>query len=244
MPLFSVIIPTFNRKEETARAVRSVLAQTLSDHEIIVVDDGSTDGTPLLREEFGGRIIYLSQKNSGVSSARNRGIRESSSRYIAFLDSDDLWLPDKLAAHREFLARNGGMAIHQTNETWIRKGRRVNPMNRHRKPSGHIFIASLDLCLVSPSAVCMERSLFDRYGLFDELLPACEDYDLWLRISSREPVGLIDRELTVKHGGHDDQLSKKFWGMDRFRLYAILKFSGNRRGPSGRTTGPLHATPR
>ena len=223
MPLFSVIIPTYNRKIQTTAAVRSVLDQTFTDYEIIVVDDGSSDDTSLLQEEFGNRIIYIRQENSGVSSARNRGIRAGTSKYIAFLDSDDLWLPDKLESHIRYMAGRPGIKIHQCNERWIRKGRRVNPMKKHRKLSGEIFIPSLELCLISPSAACMERGIFDTYGAFDEMLPACEDYDLWLRITSREQAGFIEKELAVRHAGHSGQLSGSFWGMDRFRVYSLVK---------------------
>ena len=96
-------------------------------------------------------------------------------------------------------------------------------MKKHAKRSGHIYAASLELCLISPSAVVVSRELFSRYGLFDEAMPVCEDYDLWLRITSRETVGLINTPLIKKYGGHDDQLSRQEWGMDRFRIYAMLK---------------------
>ncbi|HSV96405.1 MAG TPA: glycosyltransferase [Spirochaetota bacterium] len=222
MHLFSVIIPVYNRPVPLRRAIESVLAQSFRDYEIIVVDDGSTDHTGTAARSFPA-VRYFRQERRGVSAARNRGAAESRARYLAFLDSDDEWLPGKLGAQREFIERNPLVRIHQTDETWIRRGIRVNPMKKHRKPEGDIFIPSLDLCLVSPSAVAIERSLFDRVGGFDERLEVCEDYDLWLRIALDERVGLVDRKLVVKHGGHDDQLSRRHWGMDRFRVYAIMK---------------------
>jgi GT2 family glycosyltransferase len=100
---------------------------------------------------------------------------------------------------------------------------RVNPKLKHRKPSGDIFARSLELCLVSPSAVMMTRELIDRTGGFDESLPVCEDYDLWLRIARDYPVSLIEQTLVVKHGGHSDQLSRSTWGMDRYRVMALHK---------------------
>lgn len=228
MPFFSVVIPTYNRCEQAARAAESVLAQDFTDLELILVDDGSTDATPLLEEKYAGRLRYLRQENRGVSAARNLGIRASCAPHIAFLDSDDLWLPGKLSAQRAYIAAHPEIRIHQTNERWIRRGRRVNPMKKHAKPEGDIFIRSLELCLVSPSAVSIRRDLFDEAGLFDERLPACEDYDLWLRISWRERVGLVPGELVTRYGGHDDQLSRRFPAMDRFRVYSILRLLESR----------------
>jgi len=198
------------------------LAQDYTEFELIVVDDGSTDHTSDVLDSYRNVIKVLSQKNKGVSAARNRGIAESSGKFIAFLDSDDLWLSQKLSVQIEFFNQTPDALICQTEEVWIRNGLRVNPKKRHKKPSGMIFKPSLELCLVSPSAVMIQRSLFDRVGEFDETLPACEDYDLWLRISCRFPIHLIDAPLIIKRGGHDDQLSRGA-GLDKFRIKAIEK---------------------
>jgi glycosyltransferase involved in cell wall biosynthesis len=230
MPYFSVIIPTHNRFTPVQHAIDSVLAQNFRDFELLVVDDGSTDETFRLEEIYRGKIRYIRQDHSGVSAARNRGIRESDSPHILFLDSDDLWMKEKLQAHRDFLEQTDEILIHQTNEIWIRKGKRVNPRLRHKKIEGDIFIGSLELCLISPSAVCIGRKLLETYGVFDEEMPACEDYDLWLRITSHEKTGLIDEYHVKKHGGHSDQLSARFWGMDRFRIYSIIKLLERYRG--------------
>jgi glycosyltransferase involved in cell wall biosynthesis len=221
-PQVSVIIPTYNRGWIIKEAIDSVLAQDFKDFELIVVDDGSTDNTSEVFASYGNDIKVLFQKNKGVSAARNRGIAEASGQFIAFLDSDDLWLPQKLSTQVEFFNQVSEAFICQTEEIWIRNGRRVNPKKRHKKASGMIFKPSLELCLVSPSAVMIRRSLFDRVGRFDETLPACEDYDLWLRISCRFPVHLIDTPLIIKRGGHDDQLSSMI-GLDKFRIKAIEK---------------------
>ena len=223
MPYFNVIIPTFNRKNKVRNAVNSVLAQSDKDFEIILVDDGSDDGTADLADEFKNKITYIYQINSGVSSARNRGIISSSAQYITFLDSDDVWHKHKLNKHREFIKSNPKNLIHQTEDIWIRNGARVNPKFKHIKPQGKIFIQSLDLCLISPSSVCISRSIFEKYGMFDEDLHACEDYDLWLRITPFENIGLVNEKLITRYAGHEDQLSSIYWGLDRFRLYSILK---------------------
>jgi len=224
MPGVSVIIPTWNRASRLVRAVSSVLDQNFKDMEVIVVDDGSTDETKDEILRFGPPVRYISHpSNLGVSAARNTGIRASKAPLIAFLDSDDYWLREKLPAQVAFFEYNPDALICQTDEIWIRGGHRVNPKKKHMKPSGDIFLPSLKLCLVSPSAVMLKRSLLDKTGLFDENLVVCEDYDLWLRISCRYPVYLIKRPLVVKTGGHPDQLSRSHPGMDRFRIKSLEK---------------------
>jgi glycosyltransferase involved in cell wall biosynthesis len=221
-PLVTVIIPTYNRGWIIQEAIESVLAQDFNDYELIVVDDGSEDNTLEILGAYGKAIVILHQSNRGVSAARNRGIDESKGRLIAFLDSDDLWLPKKLSTQVKFFKKNADALINQTQEIWIRNGLRVNPKKRHHKFSGMIFERSLELCLVSPSAVMIEKRLFDTVGVFDEQLPACEDYDLWLRISCRYPVHLTDSPLVIKRGGHDDQLSKAA-GLDKYRIQSLVK---------------------
>jgi glycosyltransferase involved in cell wall biosynthesis len=221
-PTVSVILPTYNRGWCLKEAIDSVLAQEFTDYELIVVDDGSTDDTRAILDSYGQNIVLLAQSNKGVSAARNRGIAESRAPLLAFLDSDDLWLPQKLYRQVELFKFNPDALICQTEETWVRNGVRVNPKKRHQKLSGMIFKPSLDLCLVSPSAVMIRKSLFDAVGVFDESLPACEDYDLWLRVSCRYPVFLIDEPLIIKRGGHEDQLSKAA-GLDKYRIQSLAK---------------------
>lgn len=221
-PLVSVIIPTYNRGWTLKEAIDSVLAQDFTDFELIVVDDGSSDNTQDILSSYKEDIIVLKQNNKGVSSARNRGIASASGQYVSFLDSDDLWLPQKLSIQIYFFNTNPEALICQTEEKWIRNGIFVNPKKRHRKLSGNIFEPSIYLCLVSPSAVMIKRSLFEKTGMFDESLPACEDYDMWLRVSCRYPVYLIDTPLIIKRGGHDDQLSRSS-GLDKYRIQSLKK---------------------
>jgi len=225
-PAVSVIIPTYNRGWILREAVDSVLAQDFEDFELIVVDDGSTDNTRQILETYNDDIIVLFQENRGVSAARNQGIARSCAPLVAFLDSDDLWKPQKLSRQLDFFAANPEALICQTEEIWIRNGVRVNPGKRHKKFSGMIFEPSLALCLVSPSAVMVRKKLFDIVGLFDERLPACEDYDLWLRVSCRYPVFLMDEPLTIKRGGHADQLSKAA-RLDKYRIQSLKNIIEN-----------------
>lgn len=219
----SVIIPTCNRRHTLGRALRSVLSQQDVVFEVLVVDDGSTDGTAEWLEKEFPSVVCLRQNNAGPAAARNTGIRSARGPWLAFLDSDDVWESGKLAAQLAFFRENPQYRICQTEEIWIRNGKRVNPMNKHRKSGGHIFERCLELCLISPSAVMMHRDLMDESGLFDESYPACEDYELWLRITAREPVGLIETPYVIKYGGHTDQRSREFPAMDRFRIRAMLK---------------------
>jgi len=220
----SVVIPTFNRASSIERALQSVLSQTRPAQEIIVVDDGSTDHTAaMIRANYSDKVVYHYQSNHGVSHARNVGVRMASGNWIAFLDSDDEWLPDKLQAQISLLQQHADYQFCHTDEIWIRNGIRVNPMNKHGKSGGYIFEKCLPLCVISPSSVLMHKSIFNTLGWFDETLPACEDYDYWLRYCSRYPVLYLDSRQLVKYGGHQDQLSRKYWGMDQFRLRAMLK---------------------
>ena len=221
----SAIIPTYNRSHTISRAIKSVLSQTYKIHEIIVVDNGSTDDTlKLIKKDF-PNIVCIEEKKLGVSAARNTGISivDEKSEWIAFLDSDDEWCPRKIESQVAAILEQNQYRFVHTDEIWYRRGQFVNQMKKHKKSGGDIFQDCLQRCLVSPSSVMIRRDLLNEVGLFDEDLAVCEDYDLWLRITARETILHIDRPLTIKYGGHDDQLSRKFWGMDRFRIQSIEK---------------------
>lgn len=219
----SVIIPSFNRRNLLPRALDSVLQQTRPADEIIVVDDGSTDGTAAMLASRYPQVTLLQQNNGGVSKARNRGIHHASGDWIALLDSDDTWLPQKLQQQVTVIQQQPDSVLCHSDEIWIRRGKRVNPMHKHRKQGGNIFQHCLPLCVISPSASLIRRQILIELGLFDEALPACEDYDLWLRLCALYPVLYLDEPLITKYGGHDDQLSRRYWGMDRFRIQALCK---------------------
>ena len=218
----SVVIPTLNRINTLQRALDSVINQTYKPAEIIVVDNGSSDGTlKFLREQY-PKITILTENKIGVSSARNKGIKKSINQWIALLDSDDAWHPRKLEIQTSMLdsALKEYNLIH-TDEVWFRNNKHINQMKKHKKQGGYIFERCLSLCCISPSSVLFKKNILDKVGLFDESLPVCEDYDLWLKICSSEEVLFAQDKLTYKYGGHKDQLSKSYWGMDRFRIKSI-----------------------
>ena len=234
--MISVIIPTHNRSGFVKEALASACAQSYRDFEIVVVDDGSVEScrnaTRQTAEAFAAEanfpVRYCFQRNQGVSSARNSGVRLSDGELIAFLDSDDIWQPEKLQEQTRFFDSQPEVQICQTDEVWLRNDVRVNPKKKHRKPKGNIFFASLGLCLVSPSATMMRRTLFEHLGGFDETLPACEDYDLWLRITREHKILFIDEPLIIKYGGHSDQLSKNIDGIEIYRIRSLEKLLRNK----------------
>ena len=219
----SAIIPSYNRQQRLKRALASVYQQTSPADEVILVDDGSTDGSCSgLEGEFPG-LRVLRQPHRGVSAARNRGIVEARHDWIALLDSDDCWLPQKLARLRDAARGNPDFALYHSDEIWIRDGVRVNPMQKHRKHGGWIFQRCLPLCAISPSTVLMRKATLIELGLFDETLPACEDYDLWLRLCHRYPVHFVAEALVTRYAGHEDQLSRQHPLMDRFRVRSLAR---------------------
>lgn len=222
--MVSIIIPTYNRAHFLKTALDSVLNQSFRDFEVTVIDDGSTDGTQELVRSYREPIKYIPISHSGVSRARNIGIKMAEGEWISFLDSDDYWLPQKLKRQILFLKENPGYRICHTDEIWIKNGIRINQGKKHKRYSGWFFLPSLHLCLISPSTVMIKRDTFDKVGMFNESLEFVEDYDLWLRISCHFPVGYIEEKLVVKVGGHGDQLSKKIEGIEKYRILALENF--------------------
>jgi glycosyltransferase involved in cell wall biosynthesis len=220
----SVVIPTLNRCSFLQKAIESVLKQTVVPSEIIVVDNGSTDDTKKMISSLYPNISYSIEEKNGVSAARNKGIKIAKSEWIAFLDSDDIWESKKL--EKQLISYNNykkKIRFIHTNETWIRNEKFLNQMKKHQKSGGNLFNNSLKLCCISPSSSMIKKQVFEDYGFFDETLIVCEDYDMWIRITAKEEVAYLSEPLVIKHGGHEDQLSKKYWGMDRFRIQSLEK---------------------
>ena len=224
-----VIVPTYNRAAVVCNAVDSILVQTYKNFEIYIVDDGSNDQTLKALEKYNSHsnIHILSQANSGVSSARNLAVSKSKNEWISFLDSDDVWLPNKLEVQVDFLSKYPHLRFLNNDEIWVRNGVRVNPKTKHLKSNDNIFQRSLDFCIISPSTVMMKRDLFLECGGFDESFIVCEDYDLWLKILSFEEIGFCNEHVTIKHGGHEDQLSTQFVAMDYWRIKSLVRLYKN-----------------
>lgn len=217
----SVVIPSYNRRHTLERALQSVFLQSSKVDEVILVDDGSTDASAELVEHKFPEVKILRQANLGVSAARNRGIEAAQFEWIALLDSDDSWHTHKIEKIRAARRQHPDIVLFHSDEIWIRNGVRVNPMHKHRKSGGWIFEQCLPLCAISPSASVIKSSVLRDLGMFDESLPACEDYDLWLRLCHRHPVHYLEQRLIVKYGSHEDQLSRRHPVMDRFRVRAL-----------------------
>ena len=223
MDSISVIIPTHNRAPYLRRCVDSVLSQDYSFFEIIVIDDGSTDGTREVLEKYISlpNFKYFYQPNSGVSTARNLGIQKSLYPWVAFLDSDDEWNIKKLSHQMKVIECNQDALIVHTDETWLRNGKFLNQMKKHQKYGGFIYEKCLCLCAISPSSVLIHKNIFADIGTFNEKFPVCEDYELWLRICVKYPVYFCEEKLVIKNGGHEDQLSRRFFAMDFYRIQAL-----------------------
>ncbi|MFH1395095.1 MAG: glycosyltransferase [Candidatus Omnitrophota bacterium] len=228
--LFSVIIPAFNRKNFLKKAVTSVLNQSYVNLELIVVDDGSSDGTDLFINSIkDNRLLFLKQSNHGVSHARNTAIRMAKGDFFAFLDSDDYWIEKKLEETVKYIENFPEISIFHTEEVWYRNGKLLNQKKKHKKPTGFVYNNSLPLCCISISTAVVKKQVFENVGIFDEQLQACEDYDFWLRATNKYEVKLIPEYCTIKDGGRPDQLSSSIWGLDRFRIQSLEKMllSGN-----------------
>ncbi len=216
----TAILTTFNRADFAYAALESILNQKRQADEILVIDDGSTDDTEKRLTPFLQDIRYIRQENLGISAARNTGIKNASNDWIAFLDSDDLWHRKKLLRQVQELEQYPDYRICYTDEEWRKNGKWKNQKKIHQKYSGDIYEKCLPLCIISASSVIIHRSVFEILGKFDESLPACEDYDIWLRISAQLPILYIPERMIVKQSGDWPQLSQQH-SLDKYRIIAL-----------------------
>lgn len=202
-PLISVIIPTYNRKHIVVDAIRSAIEQEPKNYEVIVVDDGSTDGTVEYLEFLNLPIKIIRKENGGVSSARNAGIKQAMGKYIAFLDSDDLWLPGILKAQSDYLESNPLIPLVYVDQHIDLQGKRIDVTRFTMKKLTHEEMSKFDLpgFAQSPpihiSSIMVRKSIFDEVGYFNEGLRIHEDTDMWNRISEKYELGYIEKPLSV-----------------------------------------------
>jgi glycosyltransferase involved in cell wall biosynthesis len=222
-PLVSIIIPVYNRSSLVIEAVTSALDQTYRNREIVVVDDGSSDTTPSVLARVPGIELLRTEHTGRAGATRNEGIRYSRGDLIAFLDSDDLWMPHKLEKQVGFMMQNSDLEISHTRELWRRGDRTVSQKGQRHRRAGDIFADALRKCIIGPSTVMLRRGVLEQVGPFDPTLEIAEDYELWLRVCARYSVGYIDEPLTVKRAGHGDQLSEKYGQIEIFRIEALQK---------------------
>ncbi len=230
--MFSVIIPSFNRAVLLKKSIESVLSQSMSCGEIVIIDDGSTDETSSVIKKLQSKnqipIRYFFQNNMGAAAARNKGVVESQYDYICFLDSDDCFVPEKIQMQYQAMVNHPNYLISHTREIWYRRGVLINQKKKHQPPHGDIFKRCLPMCVVGFSTVMVRREIFDKFGFFDETMICCEDYDYWLKVSTVENFLLVAQPLTVKNGGREDQLSVVHrMGMDKYRIRSILNLLDN-----------------
>lgn len=235
------VITTHNRPEFIIEAIDSAARQTYNDLRIIIVDDGSDKEISRIISDYirknsvflkkkERKIFYVHQKKSGISAARNTGIKLSSAKYIAFLDDDDLWKKNKIEKQIRALEESGYKSCY-TDEIWFMNGKHLNQLKKHKKFGGEIFEKTLPLCIISPSSILIECSVFDEIGLFDTDFEVCEDYEFWLRLTLKHKVFFLEEKLIIKRGGHNSQLSRKYPAMDRFRIEALKKLLEKNEAP-------------
>lgn len=221
MPSVSVVIPVFGRETLIRDALESVFMQTYPVCQVIVCDDGSPKPIVNGIKPYISKIIYIrSEENNGVSAARNAGIKAAKGKYVAFLDSDDLWLPNKLSVQIKRMEERGFQLSH-TDEFWYKRGKWLNQGSKHKRYGGFVFPKVLDMCRVSPSSLIIKNGI----GLFDEKLRVCEDYEFILRMSLNHQIDYVEKKLLIKRAVTDDQLSAGIKHIESVRLGILERFA-------------------
>jgi len=228
MPNISVIIHTYNNEKLIAETIESVLRQTYKDYEIIVVDDGSTDNTRTVLQPYMDRMRYHYKENGGIPSAKNAGIRLSEAGFIAFLDHDDLWVPDKLKIQIDYFNKNPQVGLVYSKYITFSNGKelRTNPKKGY---SGWVFSKLISRSFIQTSTVMVKRECLDAVGPFDESFTLSDEYDLFLRIAKRYQCGFVDKELT-RYRIHDRNASKDDLRFDMENLKVFKKIYDNSNG--------------
>lgn len=194
-PVFSVVIPTYNRPYKVVRAIKSVLAQTFNDYEIWVIDDGSTEKYTIALEPFKSKINYLYKPNGGLSSARNAGILKSNGTYVAFLDDDDWWYPHKLEYLAQAIQDRPDVGLFYSNVDFVKENGEKLWVQKSRNVGKQSYLLLLKGNIIPMPTVVVKKSCFNEVGLFDEKLKGCEDWDMWIRIAQRFPFHFVNKVL-------------------------------------------------
>lgn len=222
--MVSVILPVYNRLPLLKEALDSLTCQSYKDMEVWIADDGSTDGSlEYARQWIEGRPGgVLALEHSGFPGlVRNRGASQAKGDWLAFLDSDDLWKPEKLEKQIEQIEKNPEISLWHCREVWLRGDSIVSQKKQRHQREGYIFADALKKCIIGPSTVLIRKDLWQWSGGFHEDMEIAEDYELWLRLCSREKVGYLDEALTVKRSGDWDQLSEKYGQIEIFRIEGL-----------------------
>ena len=229
LPLVSIVLPTYNCAAFLPHSIGSILAQIYNSYEIIVVDDGSTDNTKEVLYPFMQRIKYiLLEQNKGLPTARNIGILSAQGKYIAFIDADDLWLPEKLQTDIEYFETHPEVSMVYSKHLNIdQNGRMLDEASQKRLPSGNIFTQLFsEQNFIITSSVVVRKEIFETTGLFYEQLSNCQDWDMWLRIAFYFKVGGINTPL-VKYRHNPHSLSKNRNNVLKYQKMVIDKIYSN-----------------
>lgn len=241
-PVISVILPTYNCANFLPHSIQSILSQTYNSYEIIVVDDGSTDNTKEVLNPFMQRINYIKlEQNKGLPAARNIGIKSAQGKYIAFIDADDIWLPEKLQTDIEYLETYPEISMVYSKHINIgENGRPIDGDTRKRLPSGNIFIQLFsEQNFIITSSVVVKKDVFETTGLLDEQLFNCQDWDMWLRIAFYFKAAGINKTL-VKYRHNPHSLSKNRNNVLKYQKAIIDKTYNNFKGKENGINGKLY----
>jgi glycosyltransferase involved in cell wall biosynthesis len=224
MPNISVVIPLYNAEKYIGDTLESVLAQTYSTFEIIVVNNSSTDSSLDIVKKYSD-VKVISQENQGPSVARNKGVALSKGDFIAFLDADDLWVPDKLKIQMEYFNNNPQVGLVYSKYTSVRNGKilRTRPQNGY---SGWIFTKLLYKSIIQTSTVMVKRECLDAVGPYDESFSLGDEYDMFLRIAKKFQCGFVDKGL-IRYRIHDNNTSKNVFLFDKENLGVYKKIYNN-----------------
>lgn len=223
LPLVSIIIPVYNGERFLKYSIESALAQTYTNFELLIINDGSTDNSKLLIEKYlyNPKVHYYEQKNAGVASARNKALKHAQGKYIGFLDQDDLWLPNKLQIQVPYLEENTSLALVHSDQQYIDENNNIIEFNTDKTGEGWCFKELFIKNNISILTTLIRKSVLNQIGNFNTSLSGTDDYELWLRISYRYPIGYLNHNVAC-YRFHNTNVSKDVFKMTLNDLNTIL----------------------